>query len=159
MNIVKRLLTKVRPLATDEIEAIMNYSNNPTFIGVFAIDTLPQKIQPNQSMIINLNTSKQSGSHWVTVYCGNRYCEYFDSFGIIPPPEIRKMCYTSGLPCVYSTNSIQNLNSILCGYFSIYYILMRSQGIDMYDIIYEFDIDNEKQNDKLVMNGLKKILL
>lgn len=156
---IKQLLNQPRALSTDEIEEIINYSGVPGFLGVFARDTLPSGINEGESMIINLNKANQGGSHWVAVYCGADYCEYFDSFGIIAPPEIRKMCYTSGKPAIYSTNSIQNINSILCGYYSIYFILMRNLGVDMYDIIYQFEINNDKKNDKVLMKQLKKKLL
>ena len=42
-----------------------------------------------ESDIINLNTSNQTGSHWVCYYRNNNERIYFDSYGQITPVEIQ----------------------------------------------------------------------
>ena len=44
--------------------------------------------------IVNLNTSSQSGSHWVCYYRNKSTRIYFDSFGQITPVEIQRYLKT-----------------------------------------------------------------
>jgi len=48
--------------------------------GTFAVDRLP-KLKHNESCIINLDSSGQSGSHWVGVYKYTDVYLIYDSFG------------------------------------------------------------------------------
>jgi hypothetical protein len=43
-------------------------------------DTLPSKL--------NLDISKNNGTHWVCYYKNKDKCYYFDSFGLDPPLEL-----------------------------------------------------------------------
>lgn len=154
---IRDLLKNPRPLTTDDID-IMLKSTYVDYLGTFPKDQLPKTISTGQACIINLDNHDGAGTHWVAVFCGYDYCEYFDSYGIIPPPIIRKFMRSSRLEMIYSTNEIQplNNNSILCGYYCVLYIIMRQQGIDPYDIVYTFEMDGKSSNDKLVLNKLKK---
>lgn len=136
---------KIRPLSNFDI---YNYMNNRTgkhrdsdFIGVFSRDEVPTKIHDNQSMVINMEDSEKSGSHWVCIYNSHddKFIEYFDSYGLPPPEEcIKSMKSTNKIVC-YNTSQIQGINSILCGYYCMYYINERDNGKSMYDIIYTFE--------------------
>ena len=48
--------------------------------GTFAVDKLP-KLKHNESCILNLDYSYQSGSHWIAVYKHKDEYLIFDSFG------------------------------------------------------------------------------
>lgn len=50
------------------------------FKGVFASDELPN-LQNNQMYIANLDTSNETGSHWIGVYKKNDIHYVYDSFG------------------------------------------------------------------------------
>ena len=52
-------------------------------------DTLPKKSKGKECGIVNLNTFKQPGSHWVCYYKDGTDRIYFDSFGQITPIEIQ----------------------------------------------------------------------
>ena len=49
------------------------------FIGVFSQDTIP--LHKIGYMIFNVDTSKQTGSHWVACYSTNKCLYIYDSFG------------------------------------------------------------------------------
>ncbi len=54
------------------------------FVGVFAADQIAEKEYPG-AYIVNTDTSKGSGEHWVAFYCTeNGQLEAFDSFGKNP---------------------------------------------------------------------------
>ena len=59
------------------------------FIGVFAKDTLPNKLPPHRPLLLICNTDPKTrpGRHWVAMYFDtNGKSEYFDSFGQYPIP-------------------------------------------------------------------------
>jgi hypothetical protein len=51
------------------------------FIGVFPSDEIPNKIKKNHMAIVNLDTSNQGGSHWVSICKDNSNTIWvYDSF-------------------------------------------------------------------------------
>ena len=52
----------------------------PNFRGVFMRDTLPPRPHTVECGIVNLNTSREKGSHWVCYYKKGLDRVYFDSF-------------------------------------------------------------------------------
>lgn len=55
----------------------------PKFIGVFASDTIPKHIPKGACLIVNLDNSKGSGEHWLSVCKHPKKNELlvYDSFG------------------------------------------------------------------------------
>ena len=86
---------------------------------MFSRDNLPKKCGAKKFYIVNLNKKHESGSHWVAVISLD-CCYYFDSFGIYLPPGIERFMQTSGKEIKMSMYRIQELGSIMCGYFCIY---------------------------------------
>ena len=60
----------------------------PNFRGVKMRDELPSKPWKIKCGILNLNTSRQKGSHWVAWYKNGKERYYFDSFAEPPPIEM-----------------------------------------------------------------------
>ena len=61
-----------------------------------------------------------SGTHWVCYQNVDRHqCEYFDPFGLIMPYDIKYYLKTSGKKIIYSTDEIQERDSVLCVYWCI----------------------------------------
>ena len=76
------------PLTNFEIQAY--YQNEPTFIGVYSRDNLPNKIKDG-AYAINLDEYYDIGTHWIALYVNNKTVTYFDSFGIEDiPKEVKK---------------------------------------------------------------------
>ena len=57
-------------------------------------DIIPQYPFSIECGIVNLNTSGQSGSHWVCYYRNGSDRIYFDSYGQITPVEIQRYLKT-----------------------------------------------------------------
>lgn len=52
-------------------------------------DDLPRRVRKNESGIVNLDTTRGSGTHWVCYRKRNNIVEYYDSYGNLrPPPEL-----------------------------------------------------------------------
>ena len=97
------------------------------FRSIYSRDNLPEKIHRLETGIINLDDSIGRGSHWVCYRnIDEQFSEYFDSFGLIMPNEIKNYLKTSGI--VYSSDEMQERHSVLCAYWCLYYLLERQKG-------------------------------
>ena len=82
---------------------------------------MPPKILKDEVGIVNLDSQIGPGTHWVAYRYGQEYTEYFDSFGLMMPFEIMNYLMTSGKQIFYSGDEIQERDSVLCGYWCLYY--------------------------------------
>ena len=90
-------------------------------------DTLPRQTQHSVEYdIVNLNTSSQSGSHWVCYYRNKINRIYFDSFGQITPVEIQRYLKTgtefaSGREIIQiNTDIVQAVYTRVCGHVCLF---------------------------------------
>ena len=58
-------------------------------------------------------------------YNRGRDVEYFDSFGMQLPSVVYHYMQKIGKGIVYTSSMVQDINSVLCGYCCIYYIVLR----------------------------------
>lgn len=116
-------------------------------------DNLPTLFKKGQSMIINLDDSNGQGTHWVGAYHNDKEILYFDSFGVSPPEELRK--YKRKMK--YQTMQVQDIKSVNCGWYVIYFLNEVSKGVDMYDLVYLYDILNQAKNEKHLENYFKTL--
>ena len=120
-------------------------------------NNLKKKKINNIGIIYNLDKHDQPGSHWTAVYIdiNKNNINYYDSYGEVPPKSI----YNFMLNTSYKLDKTNNKESFLiyndkrhqygnseCGIFSIYFILQRLTGKNMYQIFKE-NIKDKKMND------------
>ena len=90
-------------------------------MGCFSKDRIIL-LDNNKSLIYNLQNSNKQGSHWCCIKRRNNRIYVFDSFRIGEIiPEIYKIY--KGYNIVTNIYRIQNISSILCGLFSVLFIL------------------------------------
>ena len=147
---------KGRALYNTELDELLRHSH--TYIGCYSKDKIkkiPNK-QTNKSfsLILNLNNSNQPGSHWTCVYHKNDSdkLEYMDSFGMKPPQSVIDLAKKLKLKIVYQDNQLQNLNSVLCGWFCREYIQFRDKNISPMSILEEFTQIPSEFNEHKVLN-------
>ena len=75
--------------------------------------------------------------------------EYFDSFGLVPPNEVIKYMKTTNKNIIYNDSQIQNMNSILCGYYCIYYIEKQNEGQTADEVLLDFHDKPTEFNESL----------
>ena len=77
------------------------------------------------------------------------------------PIEVKKYMKTSGKRLVYSTDEIQERDSVLCGYWCLYYLLERQKGRSILETIHnsKFDMSDTSVNHRFVINYFKNIYL
>ena len=128
-------------LSNFDILKIAKYLEIPNFKGVFTRDQLPEKIGNRESGIVNFNTSKEPGSHWVAYFRDGSKKIYFDSFGQVIPTEIQKYLktkneYKNNLPVIErNTDVVQEPNTVICGHLCLYVLDNLSKGVNFQDII------------------------
>lgn len=75
------------------------------------------------------------------------------------PIEVKKYVKTSGKRLVYSSDEIQERDSVLCGYWCLYYLLDRQKGRSILDTIHnsKFDMSDTSVNHRFIINYFKNI--
>ena len=122
-----------RGLTNLEIENYVAKLQIPYFRGVFMRDTLPAKAKRVECAIVNLNTSKEIGSHWVCFVKIGKTRIYFDSFGQDVPIEIVKYLKSTKefkkdvAVIAQNTDIVQRVNTHVCGHLCLFVLtsLMR----------------------------------
>ena len=129
------------------------------FRGIYSRDALPPKMLKNEVGIINLDSQIGPGTHWVAYRNGEKHAEYFDSFGLIMPNEVMNYLGTSGKKKFYSGDEIQERDSVLCGYWDLYYLLERQRGVPMLNVIHNanFDMNDQTVNNRFIIDYFKNI--
>ena len=128
-------------LSNFDILKIAKHLEIPNFKGVFTRDQLPEKMGNRESGIVNFNTSKEPGSHWVAYFRDGSKKIYFDSFGQVIPTEIQKYLktkdeYRYNLPVIErNTDVVQEPNTVICGHLCLYVLDNLSKGVNFQDII------------------------
>ena len=103
------------------------------FRGIYSRDNLPEKINRLERGIINLDNSIAGGTHWVCYRnVDKQICEYFDSFGLIMPNEIKNYLHTSGKKKM-CTQAMKYKKKIVFGVvIAAYIIFWRDKKVDHY---------------------------
>ena len=120
-----------------EINRILRTRCRGQFVGVFAIDRLPQTLPPRRPLLLVCNTDPHDkpGKHWIAIYVGSdSKGEYFDSFCQPPPARIKN--YLNKFCTTFSTGirQLQSASSRFCRQWVIFYCLFRSLNYSMIDI-------------------------
>ncbi|KAJ3354024.1 hypothetical protein GGF32_002698 [Allomyces javanicus] len=125
-------------LSTIEISFVMQQYEKvyPRFVFLGCVPSDWFEIHPNKrptkdlfrqfdhaAIVFNLDTMKQSGSHW-----------YFDPVGEPPIPRIKSFLDSLTFGRVYVSDRQHQRSGFACGYYSLYYILQRLKGQTMASI-------------------------
>ena len=130
-----------------------------SFKGVYAIDEmkLVETVPYPSSFVINLDPSYKPVSHWVAVYFDrNGVGEYFDSFAHYPPYEVDHFLRSHAKGWQYNPMQVQELYTMTCGQFVVFYIYQKSRGLTLEVILRKyFSPHNKLKNDLLVRDFVK----
>ena len=111
----------------------------------------------NLYYIVNLNDSTQPGSHWVVINVKPNIIEYFDSFGLNAPHEVVELSHTLGLNYIYNSTQYQDLNSVLCGYWCLYFVNESQKGRSYYDILKPFSHTDTQFNERMIVDYFQSL--
>ena len=128
-----------------------------SYLGTFPLDRLPDL--PNKfpkSIIINTDQSNKPGDHWIAIVLTEKHAYYFDSFGLgIVDQQIQQFLLPRYSSIIFNSLCIQHILSDKCGYYCIYFVQNVHNYKSYYKFLSHFMIDNLKQNDCIVMQGVK----
>ena len=84
----QKIVLPRKTMYEDEILGYVNLLAIPNFRCVKMRDDLPAKPWKKECGILNLDSLKHEGTHWVAWYKNGKERYYFDSFGQYPPFEL-----------------------------------------------------------------------
>ena len=135
----------IKPLSNFDLMEWLKKLGIKHLRGIYSRDGLPNRIR-KECGIINLDDIQGPGTHWICYRNINSVVEYFDPFGLIMPNEALEYFNTSGKRIVYSMDEIQNRNTVLCGYWCLYYLFERQRGNSILDVIHNPHFDNDNSD-------------
>ena len=116
-GIKKKSSTPFHPLTNFEIKDY--FKNEKRFYSLYSRNNLPNL--KNGAYVINLDHSKNIGTHWIVIFVKEDEVIYVDSFGVeYIPKEIMEEIGNKNIKT--SIFRIQDYNSIMCDYF-VFYLL------------------------------------
>lgn len=83
-------------------------------------DELPDVPFPMECGIINLDSSNNSGTHWVAYAKINKKIEYFDSYGNLKPPK--ELLKYMGKNIQYNYDNLQGNHLYNCGHLCLTFL-------------------------------------
>jgi hypothetical protein len=125
-------------------------------IGIFPINKIPlTRMFYPCGYIINTDVEGSPGKHWIAIYFINKnQADFFDSFGkslnFYGIGQLGK-----GLNITYSSKVIQHEKSLMCGYYCLYFLYMKSRYYSLKQLQGIFTED-KTENDCLVFNFVDK---
>lgn len=84
-------------------------------------DTLPKKPKNIECAVVNLDSIKNNGTHWVAYVKVYENCEYFNSYGDLKPP-LELIKYLNCKKITYNYKKYQSFNATNCGHLCIKYL-------------------------------------
>lgn len=111
---------------------LINEYNIKNFKGVFMRDNLPKTLNSAECAIVNLDSIKNEGTHWVCYWIDQDNKYYFDSFGLYPPDEIKSYL---GKNILTSTYQVQEFSTNYCGYLCLHVLSCLSNNLKFENII------------------------
>ena len=107
------------------------YENERRFNGVCSRNNLLKKIKDG-AYVINLDEHKDTGTHWIALFCMRNEVIYFDSFGVEHiPKEIKKFISNKNIKA--NIYRVQANDSVMCDYFCIEFIDFMLAGKTLID--------------------------
>lgn len=134
--------------------------------GCFSKDEVnSQRCKNGKFYIINLDTISGQGTHWTLFdLTDNKTNMYYDSFSAPPPSQLQKVLMKSKKDFIMNDlyDNEQRLNSISCGYFCLFMMLLRKSGKSPKECITLMNDKNIRGNEdimkylyELIKNKLK----
>lgn len=131
-------------------------------IYVCAIDQLNLINKSSFSIVVNNQEQYLSGQHWLALRKNrnSNTLEVFDSFAMdlnFYGSRIQQFAKRHHLKIVKNNESIQKPTSLLCGYFSVMFLIKRSKGMPFEEFLSQFSDINLACNEKIVRHFFKSV--
>lgn len=130
------------------------------FLGTFPCDRIPAPDRRPACAVINTDTHRGKGRHWVAIFLPtspDKQASYFDSFGEVPGPQV--LSYLSKHAPTgfqHTEHRIQGVLASTCGLYCIYFCIMMGRGQSMQTILNRFHPSEAAMNDTVITRFLNK---
>lgn len=121
----RKIIPETYPLTNIELEKYAHRYKILNFRGVFMRDSLPRKIYTKERGIVNLDSNRGPGTHWVAYKKNGSQVIYFDSYGNLSPPLELLSYFNSNGPThiSYNYDVYQKFNTVNCGHLCLRFLL------------------------------------
>lgn len=123
------------------------------YLGCFSSDNYPKSLEKFEFFIVNKDSSKEKGSHWMIVFLSEKEIEFFDSCGTTEEFVKNFLNFNKPFVCVFNKTQLQPLNSDTCGQFCIYFAFKRLSNRDQSfsNVLNKsFSLNLEKNNENVI---------
>jgi hypothetical protein len=109
-------LTGDKTTYLDELEGVGHKLLGVKFAGVFPADKIPKLNDLKKYAILNLDTSKEPGSHWVAIAKNGDDTYIYDSFGRSHTKIIKRLSYSGNGRIIDTDRDVeQDIKETNCG--------------------------------------------
>ena len=123
------------------------------FRGTFSADNIPIFEEEFFSIIVNLSSEGEKGSHFIAISFSTSKILYFDSFGSQQTnSNIENYLKRYRKQIIFTNNQIQHLLSSHCGFFCISFILCTENMISVKSFLEMFHSNNLYLNDYICID-------
>lgn len=137
------------------IDKIMSQISS-SYKGTFACNVIPYFDNQTFSLIINLSTDREKGSHFISLFVLKNKIVYFDSYGLKNNNKfVEKYLQKYNKQIIYSNKTIQHISSAHCGYFAMSFILSLENNISLIKFLSFFRENNLIVNDYICVKIIK----
>lgn len=152
-------------IRSDQLSKFCTKILKKNFLGVFPCDFYPLKFHMlnKTSVIFNLSTSNEKGSHFIAIYKNKNKIIYFDSFGKKSSNKhINLFLKSSQCKITYNSTCIQDIESYFCGIFCLAFLICcQKRNSTLNSFLKMFNKNNLIMNDAIVtryvLNEIKKM--
>lgn len=127
---------------TSKIHTLLSKRCGSTFLGVFPIDRLPNRLPPRRPLLLVCNTDKhdKDGEHWIVLFVDLKG-EFFDSLGEAPARIFETFMKMNCNSFITNEKQLQSMTSYFCGHYAVYYCLMKCLNYSLNEIVNAFTAD------------------
>ena len=119
-----------------ELYDIVEKLKIPNFRGVLCSDEIPKRSRKRECGIVNFQSHNLPGSHWVAYWRdGSNIC-YYDSYGGLPPPDLKRFLKPGWIK---RSVIITQRASTECGGLCVYVLKALSRGQKFGEILQILD--------------------
>ena len=133
--------------------------------GTLPCDRLPKTRSDEgvHAYIVNTDPDGKPGKHWIALWTTGEDCELFDSFALPlktykDSEPLRHWIERHYNRCEGNAWPVQSITTQTCGYYALFYLMMKANGHSMEDFLTLFKKDDFLLNDNLVASWLKRLI-
>ena len=116
------------------------------------MDRLPSCVQDG-AYIVNTDPHDKPGQHWLGLWVDRTTCQVFDSYGlplrVYDDPDLQHWL-SQFQTVLHSDKTLQALDSMACGHYTLQYLKAMANGMDMYTFLTFWRDTDFVRNDRVV---------